>query len=1404
MDNQKIKFEKLNNENYASWAYRCKLALQSKEAWTVIEETCPELNEDNQAQVEAWKKKDTTAKFIIGSTISDNQLHLVKRKTTAKEQWEALRSHHHVPTMGSQVRLMANLFSERIGQNGNMVNHVEKMMNIMDELTEMDAPVDNRYAIGAMIASVNRYYSALVTGIEQWPDDRLTLQALNAKLVEEWRKRQAFPRSDPEARRQTERTRFRTEETRIKTEANSNSRTSEASKVQSVVSLPHSMPHRGRINHTPLRVEDMESEDGYLCHRCGKPGHFRSNCPSRHNDLRNKLNVTERESGNKEDDDDAFWYVFVCFNSSASEKEVKENQWLVDSGASAHMCARRELFTTLRPVTEENVCIANGEKVPIRGCGNIRLTVNTGNGKMNVTLHDALWVPELDINIISVSKLSGNGYTVVFTNEECNVIKHNKSMCIGKFHNNLYKLNDVTEERHSTRALQERDLCIHEWHKRLAHRNLADVRKMSSQGIVFRTCNHSDICEACVKGKMARKPFPKKATPVTAALEVIASDVCGPIQVESIERAKYFVTFTDAYSKYTEVKFIKEKSEVTQVAIDYLEAIKTQFGKAPKIFRSDRGTEYTNERFKRYLSRQGIKLELTVGYAPEQNGIAERKNRTLMEAARTMLIGSGLPKNFWTEAVRTAAFVNNRLVNKSTRKTAYELFFGKQMPRTKFYEFGSLCYIMIPDEKRRKLDDKAMEGRFLGYDENSKGFRVAIGRRKVIVTREIKFTQAKPEESDEDDESLFDFEPDSTPESGSSEEPSTGVDLEETSDSQYLDAEESTPQVSEEENLMNKEETEAQEEVAIEEPTRRSQRTNKGVPPRRYHPTNCTAGIKTERDPKSYKEAMNSDNWKQWIKAMNQELQTIKENDTWEEVKLPYGRKAIGCKWVFKTKHHEDGTVKERKARLVAQGFSQKFGTDYDEVFAPVARNTTFRILLSVAGKRNLIVNHYDVKSAFLNGELKEEIYMRHPPGNRNKNTVLKLKKSLYGLKQAAHVWNKALHSVLTDMEFKQSPADKCLYTKQKDGNIVYLLIHVDDILAASNSYLALESTEKRLRKHFEIKNLGKARQYLGIDIERIDGSFLISQTSYINSIVEEAGLTHAKESKLPLDTGYFKAEQSATPEQLKELDSNEEYRKLIGMLLYLGINTRPDIAASIAILSKRVEKPRNIDISEVKRVIRYLKGTQDLKLKLNDKTKPQELIAYSDANWAEDTLDRKSTSGHYCSLNGGTISWFSRKQNVIALSSCEAEYVALAETCKEVTWIKQIAKEFNITVNPEVKVYTDSQSCIALVQNPKQGNRTKHIDLKYHYVKEEVERKNVRLEYVPTESNTADLMTKPLTGRRTEMLRKLAGLTQEHNDSNQGGMLELTDLGDLNHSYRPPCPGRNYEYSERIYSFDH
>lgn len=485
---------------------------------------------------------------------------------------------------------------------------------------------------------------------------------------------------------------------------------------------------------------------------------------------------------------------------------------------------------------------------------------------------------------------------------------------------------------------------------------------------------------------------------------------------------------------------------------------------------------------------------------------------------------------------------------------------------------------------------------------------------------------------------------------------------------------------------------------------------------------------------------------------MEEELSSINSNNTWTLVDLPEDRVAIGSRWVYKIKRNDKGDIERYKARLVAQGYTQKYGIDYDEIFAPVTRSTTFRTLLSVASARNLIVQQFDVKTAFLNGALKEEIYLKPPPGFVTTNQVLKLHKSLYGLKQAARVWNQTLNEALIQLNFIQSQHDECLYILSMQNEVCYLIIHVDDMILASNSINVIKHIITQLNTKFELKCLGDIQNYLGIQVSRDEfGAFEISQTNYIMKIAQEFHLEDSKGSKYPLDPGYHKLEDQ------KLLDTNNDYRKLIGMLLYISTNSRPDISASVGILAQRVSKPRNLDLKEAFRIVKYLLSTKEHKLKLFNKNNEIPLIAYSDSDWAEDRLTRKSISGYICQIFGGSVSWGSKKQDVVSISTTESEFYALAETTKEVTWLKGILNDFGVRVDNPICINSDNQSTIKMIVNAKFSSRTKHIDVRLHFVREMSYLNKIILEYCPSEDNIADMLRKPLAGTKIKGLREAA-----------------------------------------------
>lgn len=538
-----------------------------------------------------------------------------------------------------------------------------------------------------------------------------------------------------------------------------------------------------------------------------------------------------------------------------------------------------------------------------------------------------------------------------------------------------------------------------------------------------------------------------------------------------------------------------------------------------------------------------------------------------------------------------------------------------------------------------------------------------------------------------------------------------------------------------------------------EQTLRRSERSNKGVPPKNYIES---ANLIFEEDPKTRKEAIASENNKKRIEAMNEEISSLKNNNTWTLVDVPKNKNIVSCKWVFKTKRNLDGEVTKFKARLVARGFSQKYGTDYDQVFAPVVRHTTFHTLLTVAGMERMTTRHYDAKTAFLNGSLNEEIYMYQPEGfNINEKKLCKLNKSIYGLKQAAKSWNDTLNSILKDFDFIQSKTDPCLYTKIVKNELIYLIVYVDDFIISCRDVNLIKKTGDYFSKFFNLTDLGDLHHYLGIKIEKDeDGIYCLNQEQYIDNLLNRFGLKDAKISSIPLDQGYSKVRDAS-----KKLPTENNYQQLIGGLLYVTVHTRPDINASVTILSQYNKNPTQVDLNEAKRVLRYLKGTKHLSLKLgnsNDRNlKIKNLYGYADADWAQEKSDRKSNSGNIFMFNGSPISWSCKKQVSVALSSTEAEYISLADASQEAIWLRRLLKDFNLVQSDSTVLFEDNQSCLKLVENNKFSNRTKHIDTKFHFVRELKENDIINYKYCQTEFMLADMLTKPLNKVKLKKMRE-------------------------------------------------
>lgn len=716
-----------------------------------------------------------------------------------------------------------------------------------------------------------------------------------------------------------------------------------------------------------------------------------------------------------------------------------------------------------------------------------------------------------------------------------------------------------------------------------------------------------------------------------------------------------------------------------------------------------------------------------------------------------MLLDACLDNRFWGEAVLTAAYLQNRMTSRSIDKTPVELFIGEKPDLSHIRVFGSKVYSMVPRQKRRKWHDKAEEGVLVGYDGNTKGYRILnLKTNRVWIARSVRIIehedkqpghhQALQEEGASSDiarpPKTIEYEmseQNEVCESSESEEESE----EEIDDENYETPDDTTPQVCQ---------------------RRVSQRTTKGVPLQRL---TYKVQENSVQEPKSWHEMLElpSRERELWIKAAEEEIKSLNDHQIWELTDLPPGKKVTTCKWVFKAKLNGEGRIYTHKARLVARGFSQAYGEDYDETFAPVVKHETIRVLLCIAAQKGLHVRHLDVKSAYLNGQLEEEIFLEQPPGfqkSGQESKVLRLRKSLYGLKQSARAWNKRATEALAQIGFRPGKAEHCLYTrKERNGTTTYVLLYVDDLLVAGTSTKITEEVSRDLQEYFDIKDLGDVNHYLGVQIKRqADGSSLLNQKGKITKILEEYGLLEPKPAATPMETNFL----NSRSDDSAKIPNNNKYRKAIGSLLYIATVSRPDIATAVGILCRRVEKPTKRDWEAVKRVMRYLAFTINKSLQLSS-TDTMELECFVDSDWAGDKTDRKSTSGYVFCLGKGTVAWSSRKQTSVATSSTEAEYIAASHASKEVLWFRQLLKDMNIPRKGPTKINEDNQGCIRLIESDRCGARTKHIDICHHKIRDLREKKIIDVCYCPTEAMVADLLTKPLAKERFQELVNQLGV---------------------------------------------
>ncbi|GJW06539.1 retrovirus-related pol polyprotein from transposon TNT 1-94 [Tanacetum coccineum] len=639
-------------------------------------------------------------------------------------------------------------------------------------------------------------------------------------------------------------------------------------------------------------------------------------------------------------------------------------------------------------------------------------------------------------------------------------------------------------------------------------------------------------------------------------------------------------------------------------------------------------------------------------------------------------------------------------------------------------------FILNTKDYLTKFDPKSYEGVFLGYSQNSKAYIILNKHtRKIEESLNVTFDETPPPsktsplvDDDLDEEAIREIEK---------------KNLENIIEDETLEIDEIV-------NIKESRNHPLENVIGnLNQRTLRSQAQNQ---------SNFYYFISTI-EPKNVNEALGDESW---IVAMQEELNQFIANDVWELVPQPKNMTIIGTKWVFRNKLDENGIVSRNKARLVAQGYNQQEGIDYDETYAPVARLESIRILLAYACALDFKLFQMDVKSAFLNGFINEEVYVAQPPGFidfEKPDHVYKLKKALYGLKQAPKAWYDRLKAFLIKHEYKMGMVDNTLFTKKKSSNLIIVQIYVDDIIFGLTCQDMCDEFAKIMHDEFEMSMMGELNFFLGLQIKQMEDGIFFNQSKYIKEMLKKFGLEDSKPMKTPMssDTKLTK------DEECESVDSTK-YRGMIGSLLYLTAS-RPDIMFSVCLYARFQEAPKTSHLKAVKRIFRYIKGTTHLGL-WYPKGTDIETVVYADSDHAGDYVDQKSTSG-ICTFVGCCLtSWFSKKQTALAISTTEAEYVSAGKACQQALWMKQALIDYDVRLD-DVPIMCDNKGAIDLSKNPMQHSRTKHIEIRHHFLRDNVQKGHISIEKVSSVDNITDILTKPLKRESFNYLRLGLGMME-------------------------------------------
>ena len=1311
------RLNQFDGTNYTRWKDKMKFLLSTVKVFYVLDANLsplpaatPEDTEEQKAERGTRENDELTCRGLILNSLTDRLYDLYSPLQTPLEIWTALETKYQNEKRGTDKFLALNYFDFKMTEDKPIMDQVHELQILVSRLKDLEVVIPDAFQIGAILSKLplswNNYRKKFLQ-----QSGSFTMEQFQTHLQIEC-------------------------ETRIRDEKMSKDKdNAESSMNKTQIHMVGAKSGNKSEKSKNLKANNntgfkKNSKKEKTCYHCGKKGHFIKEC--RYKKKENKKsgsssNTKTNEANVMEIDED-----FVAVITEVNAVSAANSDFFIDSGATVHICNNKDLFNTY---VEEDSEVFMGNQAAVRVFGKGSIVLNFTSGQ-KLTLINVYHVPDVKRNLVSASLLVKRGFKILLESDKVVITKNGVFVGKGYSLDGLFKLS-INEMKlvslyiDSLNVVESSNL----WHARLGHLNYATLKYMTSHD--YFNCKHDYVnkCEICAQAKITRKPFPK-ANRETQILDLVHTDICELNGKLTRGGKRYFITFIDDCSRYIYVHLLRTKDEAFEAFKEFKAKVENQKERKIKVLRSDRGGEYFPDEFNKYCEEHGIIHQRTAPFTPQHNGLAERKNRTLVDMVNSMILNAKLPFNLWGEALLTSCHLINRIPSKKIHTSPYEIWNGRK-PNIKYFKvWGCVAYYRLPDSQRKKLGSRGIKSIFVGYPQNSKAYRLLDLESNVIVESiHVEFF----ENTFVQDNIIYD-----------------GIDI---------------PHSTENQNNIPTSDPSSSKRKELEEPLepRRSQRQRK----EKIDPDFITFFVEGSRkrllktfevcniddDPKTLKEALASRDAAFWQEAVNDEMDSIMANGTWVLVDLPPGSKPIKNKWVFRRKYNSDGSVQTFKARLVAKGFTQKKGIDYFDTYSPVASITSIRVLFALASFYKLYIHQMDVKTAFLNGNLKEEVYMEQPEGFillGNENKVCKLVKSLYGLKQAPKQWHEKFDTAILSFGFRHNTADKCIYSKFTNEYGVIICLYVDDMLIFGTNMIGINETKKFLMSTFKMKDLKEVDMILGIKVIKHDNGFMLSQTHYIEKLLNKFNFLKIREYTTPYDSSITLVKNDARSiEQLK-------YASAIGSLMYAMHCTRPDIAYAVSKLSRFTHNPSVDHWKAIERVFGYLKHMS--KLKLCYSKFPMVLEGYSDASWIKKLGDNNSTSGWIFTIAGGAISWASKKQTCLAHSTMESEFIALASAGKEAEWIRNMLLEIDLWPQPmpPITIHCDSEATMSNAFSNVYNGKSRHISLRHDYIRELISNGTLTISYIKSAKNLSDPLTKALP--RDKVWETTSGMGLKYN----------------------------------------